>query len=143
MANKSKLTAGPAEKSEIPRRINYVVSVLMLMFTITVAAIGGLFRFQDNAWNLFNAGLFISVLTVVSLGAILGVQYFCASYRAPTGREICKDMVAALWGVGFSVPLILVALDGQITSGKDRIILTALALIGVLMPAIRPRRCSP
>lgn len=140
MTNKTTLASGPAEKTWTPRRINIVVAVLMLLFTIVVAAIGGLFLFQGKAANLFSAGLIISVLTAVLLGAVLVVQNCLARYRPPTGAEIGKDLFAALWGIGFAVPLIFVALDGQLTHQEDWFAPAALAVVGILFPAIRPRR---
>jgi hypothetical protein len=115
-----------------------VVAVLACLLAVLVLAVGGVFLFEGVAANFFRLAVFFAVLTAVLLVANVIAQGTDA-YRAPTGKEVGKDLVTALWGVGFGVPLIFISLNGNATPLEEWRDPLLVLLVGLVFPAVRPR----
>ncbi len=116
-----------------------MVAGLACLLVVFVLAVGGLLQFDGYAANLFLTAFYFAALTAVLLVANVIAQG-SNSYRAPTGREIGNDLLTALWGVCFGLPLVFVSLSGHATPAEEWRDPLLLLLVSLLFPAVRPRR---
>lgn len=125
----------------ILKRLVIVGGCSIALIAALIVGLYGVIDWDENSSNLLKAAFFLAVGTVVSVMIIWLVQgRFRETYRSPTLKEISADLLVALWGVGFAVPLLIWALDGSVNPFSAWIIPAGLAVIGILFPAIRPRR---
>lgn len=78
----------------------------------------------------------------VVFAIILALQAFRGVFVAPTGDQIIGDLVASLWGLPFSVPLVFVALDGA-PAVSTWLPAVLLIIAGAVVTSIRPRSVEP
>lgn len=86
--------------------------------------------------------MFLAFGTGTLFAVLLALQSFSRVFVAPTGDQIWGDLVASIWGLPFSVPLVFFALDGA-SGASTWVYAVMLIFAGVAFPAIRPRLVHP
>lgn len=132
--------AKPATSTKT-KRVAIVGAWFLVLLGVLALALLGAFSWDENGANLLRLAFWVATGTAVLVSVYWFFQgRFGHKFRAPTGKEIGADLVVALLGVPFALPLLIVALDGAVLPWSDRITPAALAVVGILFPVLRPRR---
>lgn len=123
------------------KRVTYVFAIGLVLLSIFTLGLRGAFRWSDEERNMLTLAIWFAGATPIVAMIFWLIQGRPSSkFRAPTGREITTDLLIALWGVPFVIPLLLVTLDGELMPGIDPWLSAGVAVVGILFPAIRPRK---
>lgn len=137
--NSAGLTNGPTTL----KKVAIVLAGAVFLLALIAWGLRGLFSWSDADRTMLNLAIYFALITTGFAVIVWMLPVFWPTkYRAPTGKEIGADLLTALLGIPFVIPLLLVSLQGEVMPGRDQLMAAGVAFIGIVFPAIRARKCQ-
>lgn len=136
-------SAGRTNRPTTLKKVAIVLAVAVFLLAMIAWGLRGLFSWSDEDRTMLNLAIYFAIITPGFAVIVWTLPVFWpAKFRAPTGREIGADLLIALMGIPFVIPLLLVSLQGEVMPGRDQLMAAGVAFIGIVFPVIRARKCQ-